>query len=141
MTKQINNARIGILLAAAGTFMASAAVAAPDCENAEDQATLNECADLYYKAADAELNKTYKAITARLGILPDTKAALVKAQRAWIAFLDAECAFEASAVLEGSAYPMTLSNCLAGVTQERVSALDVFLNCDETDLSCPVPSE
>jgi uncharacterized protein YecT (DUF1311 family) len=112
---------------------------AQDCDAAEDQAMMNLCADRDYKAADAKLNAQYREITARLA---DDKAArekLVKAQRSWIAFRDAECAFAASGVEGGSVYPMILGYCLAGLTQARSEDLAGYLSCEEGDLSCPVP--
>ena len=49
-----------------------------------------------YKKADAELNVLYRQITARLKDDKATTELLVAAQRAWVAFRDAECAFSAS---------------------------------------------
>jgi uncharacterized protein YecT (DUF1311 family) len=127
----------------AGIVLIGSVVAATalDCDAAEDQASLNACASKDYKAADAKLNKTYKQITARLSDLPEFHAALTKAQRAWIAYRDAECAFVSSAVADGSAYPMIANDCLAALTESRIQDLEGLLQCEEGDLSCPVPSE
>ena len=43
-------------------LFATPAAQAENCDNAADQATMNECADKAYKASDAELNKLYKRI-------------------------------------------------------------------------------
>ena len=109
----------------------------PDCANAADQATLNACADASLKKADAELNALYRQITGRLD--PEGRAHLVAAQRAWIAFRDAECKFAASAVEGGSAYPMVHADCLASLTEARIADFKAYLACGEGDLSCPVP--
>jgi len=66
---------------------------AVDCDNASDQATMNQCASQQHAAADKELNALYQQITARLKANPDSKKLLVGAQRSWIAFRDAECKF------------------------------------------------
>eukprot|EP01030_Chromulinospumella_sphaerica_P003208 gene3208-3136_t len=62
-----------------------------DCDNASDQATMNQCAAQQHAAADKELNALYQQITTRLKENPDSKKLLVGAQRSWIAFRDAEC--------------------------------------------------
>ena len=57
------------------------------------QAELNDCYGNAYKKADAELNVLCRQITARLKDDKATTKLLVAAQRAWVAFRDAECAF------------------------------------------------
>ena len=54
-----------------------------------------ECYGNAYKRADAELNILYRQITARLKDDKATAKLLVAAQRAWVAFRDAECNFSA----------------------------------------------
>ena len=116
------------------------AARADECADADDQATMNECADKAYKASDAELNKLYKEIKGRLKDDADTAKLLVSAQKAWIAFRDAECSFSSSGSAEGSVYPMVVSQCRDGLTQNRVKDFKNYLSCEEGDLSCPVPS-
>ena len=117
------------------TTLASAA----DCDNANDQATMNQCAVQQNKAADKELNALYQQITARLKGSPDSKKLLVGAQRSWIAFRDAECKFSASGVAGGSVYPLIYSNCLTDLTKARVETFKGYLKCPEGDMGCPVP--
>lgn len=112
---------------------------AVDCDNATDQATMNQCAAQQNKAADKELNALYRQITERLKDHPDSKKLLVGAQRAWIGFRDAECKFSASGVEGGSVYPLIYSNCITDLTKARVEAFKIYLKCQEGDLSCPVP--
>lgn len=116
------------------------AARADDCANASDQATMNECAGKAFKASDAELNALYKQIEARLKDDQDKARLLVATQKAWIAFRDAECDFSAAGVSGGSAYPMIVLQCRDGLTQNRVKDFKTYLNCEEGDLSCPVPS-
>lgn len=128
-----------LVTAALIVFMLSAAHA-DDCQDAQDQATMNECAAKSYKASDTELNKLYREIEHRLADDPDTRKLLVSAQRAWVAFRDAECAFSASGVAGGSAYPMIQTMCLDELTQKRVEDFRRYLSCEEGDLSCAVPA-
>ena len=100
---------LGPVLAAAalaGAVMASDASAAPKdpvearytpgyqrCLNApEGQSTYGmiECASGELKIQDARLNGAYRKAMA--GLNPRQKAKLLAAQRAWVAFRDAECA-------------------------------------------------
>ncbi|WP_433736271.1 lysozyme inhibitor LprI family protein [Pseudomonas putida] len=112
---------------------------AVDCTNATDQATMNQCAAQQHAAADKELNVLYQQITSRLKGNPDGKKSLVNAQRAWLAFRDAECEFSASGVGGGSVYPLIYGNCVTELTQSRVETFKTYLKCQEGDLGCPVP--
>lgn len=93
------------------------------------------------KNADHDLNVTYKAIEARLANDPASRSRLVHAQRAWISFRDAECTFQSSGEDGGSVAPMIATICQAAMTADRADQLKAYLNCEEGDLSCPVPSE
>lgn len=92
-----------------------------------------------YRQADAELNRLYREIESRLADSPDIRQGLIKAQRAWIAFRDAECRFAASGVEGGSAYPDVYAACLEDLTRARIDNFNAYLSCEEGDLSCPVP--
>lgn len=127
-----------LLLALAPLLLATVAEA-DDCANAITQGEMNQCAAQQYKAADKELNDLYKQITARLKDDPKAKQLLVKAQRAWIGFRDAECEFSASGVEGGSVYPLIYTDCVTAQTKARVEAFKTYLECKEGDLSCPVP--
>ncbi|WEJ12949.1 lysozyme inhibitor LprI family protein [Sinorhizobium prairiense] len=96
--------------------------------------------DQAFAAADKELNSTFKEIEARIGDDASTKKLLVSAQKSWISFRDNECAFQTSASADGSAYPMLVAACKTALTTDRTKTLKAYLNCQEGDLSCPVPS-
>lgn len=129
-----------LFLAAGLTIWVLPTAQADECmDKAIAQADMNVCAQQAYKAADVELNKLYREIEQRLGDAATSRKQLVAAQRAWVAFRDAECAFVSSAVDGGSAHPMVADLCLAAVTQKRIEDLKQYLNCEEGDLSCPVP--
>ncbi|MCJ8205224.1 lysozyme inhibitor LprI family protein [Pseudomonas sp. RGM2987] len=127
-----------LLLALTPLLLATVAQA-DDCTNAITQGEMNQCAAQQYKAADKELNDLYKQITTRLTDDPKAKQLLVKAQRAWIGFRDAECEFSASGVEGGSVYPLIYTDCMTAQTKARVEAFKTYLKCKEGDLSCPVP--
>ncbi|MBL8584610.1 MAG: DUF1311 domain-containing protein [Rhizobiaceae bacterium] len=124
---------------AAVAFLGTIPAQAQDCANAEDQATLNQCADQAYDQADKALNAAYRKVEQRLADAPDRRKQLVAAQRAWIAFRDAECGFRSSAVAGGSIEPMIYSGCLEDLTKVRTGQFDAYLACEEGDMSCPVP--
>jgi uncharacterized protein YecT (DUF1311 family) len=116
---------------------------AENCGAAATQTGMNVCEDKNYRKADAELNSIYRQITDRLKSDDDlrpTLEALVAAQRAWIAFRDAECAFVGSRTAGGSVNGAIVASCLAGVTGKRTKELRAYLKCKEGDLACPVPA-
>ncbi|ADP18676.1 hypothetical protein AXYL_05376 [Achromobacter xylosoxidans A8] len=134
--------RIAIMTAAAALALAANAQAQPlDCGNAATQTDMSLCADQAYRKSDAALNAAYKEVGARLKNDRDATTQLHAAQKAWLFFRDAECAFASSSTSGGSAYPMTLSLCLDKLTQARTKELRAYLKCEEGDLSCPVPGK
>ena len=105
----------------------------------ESQMGMNICADADYKAADAKLNAAYQEIMKRLSDDAEGRKLLQTAQRAWIAFRDAECAFSANDSKGGSIYPMLVSECLTELTNARTAQLKANLDCPEGDVSCALP--
>jgi len=93
------------------------------------------------RKADQALNHTFREIENRLSDDAGAKARLVSAQRAWIAFRDAECTFQSSGDDGGTAAPMAIAACRTALTTDRTEQLKAYLNCAEGDLTCPVPSE
>ena len=83
---------------------------ADECAD-QTQSGLDRCAQAAYDKADGALNRSYKEIVRRLKDDAATTKLLVTAQKAWIAYRDAECAFSSSANAGGSIYPMVVSNC------------------------------
>jgi len=101
---------------------------------------MNACADKAYEKTDDELNGLYKKIRQRLAADAETTKLFVAAQRAWVPFRDAECAFAASGVSGGSIYPTIYAECLERLTKARIADFNAYLACEEGDLSCPVPA-
>jgi uncharacterized protein YecT (DUF1311 family) len=126
------------------TMIAGASIArADECDKAADMASMNECLAKSYKRADDELNLLYQQLIGRVkqgGDWADTHTALVAAQRAWIAYREAECALVGSKT-DGSFNTTVTTSCLTGVTVSRIKDFKRYLKCKEGDLSCPFPSK
>ncbi|TPK65432.1 DUF1311 domain-containing protein [Mesorhizobium sp. B2-4-19] len=117
------------------------AARAADCANAQDQTTMNQCAGKDFDAADKKLNDAYKQIESRLKDNAASKKLLVDAQRAWVAFRDAECKFQGGPIDQaGTVYPMVVANCQTALTNDRLKDFQTYLNCPEGELNCPVPT-
>ena len=106
------------LLLAGGPVLASDRL---DCKNAVSQNDMNTCADMAFQKTDALLNATYKATLK--GMDAHTADLLRKAQRAWVAFRDAECVYQNAENEGGSIYPMVYSGCLDRLTKLRIQQL------------------
>lgn len=90
--------------------------------HAQTQAAMNAQARAEFERADADLNKTYDALLAKL---PDTegKEKLKQSQRAWLAFRDTESAFAADQVRGGSMAPTIRYETMTELTQQRIKQL------------------
>ena len=113
---------------------------AQECDRNDDsQQMMNICAGEDYQAADAKLNQAYKDLVGR----NDDKGRklLQVAQRAWIAFRDAECAYTTADSEGGSIHPMEVSQCLTELTEQRTKQMTSGANCQEGDASCANPDE
>lgn len=123
---------MGMGLLALGGF----SYASDTCDSATTQSELTECSAQAYQSADDELNEAYQALVDQLSSNSASLEKLRTAQRAWIGFRDAECAFESSAVEGGSAQPMIRNSCLEALTEARTETLREHAECEEGDLSC-----
>lgn len=87
----------------------------------QNQPELNQMAAKDAGKADAELNRVYKKV---LASLDDEGARLLReAQRAWIAYRDAEAKRAADEARGGSMAPMLYSGAIAELTQDRIKRL------------------
>lgn len=102
---------------------------------------MNQCAAAAYEKTDAQLNRVYQQIRARLKQNNKSTSLLTSAQRRWIAFRDAECTFQSSASAGGSVYPLLMIQCRDALTSQRIEQLTTYLHCQEGDMSCPVPAQ
>ncbi|WP_214469708.1 lysozyme inhibitor LprI family protein [Mesorhizobium sp. dw_380] len=118
---------------------ATATARAQECDRSDDgQQMMNICAGEDYQAADARLNTAYQNLIGSDDA--DGKRSLQAAQRAWIAFRDAECADTTAASAGGSIHAMEVSQCLTRLTNERIKQL-ASSNCEQGDASCASPDE
>lgn len=125
------------VLPALALLLSSGYVLADECDNANTQTDLNTCSAAQYQAADKKLNQTWQDVLKRAE--PAQRDLLKKAQSAWITLRDADCAFISSSTEGGSVQPMVNNQCLTDKTNEREAFLASLLQCEEGDLSCPLP--
>jgi len=98
--------------------------------NAQSQAEMNRQAAKDFEKVDAELNSAYAALMAKL---PDaeSKQKLKESQRAWLAFRNAEAAFQADGERGGSMAPLIYSTTASELTQARIEALRKQLSSEQ----------
>jgi len=109
------------------------------CPDAKSQLDLDDCYSKLYQSADTQLNSTYNNIVGfmkkNLSVAQhDNNAALIThnetslakllaAQRAWLAYRDANCDSVKFQYDGGSIQPMIWSQCMADATQQRITTL------------------
>ena len=111
------------------TLLLSALFAAGRCE-AQTQGDLNEQTAAEFHAADKELNSIYQKILEEYVDDEAFIANLKEAQRCWIAFRDAQLKMkypEREPGYYGSILPSCEAIYLAELTQERIKALQVWI--------------
>jgi uncharacterized protein YecT (DUF1311 family) len=91
------------------------------CADMQTQAEMNICWGNQYKAADAQLNKTYQKLVARLDA--EEKAQLRNVEATWLKYRDANCEFVADQYKGGSIRPMIYAMCMADMTTNRTTEL------------------
>ena len=109
---------------------------ADECDSPVTQADMTYCAGYQFKKDDAGLNDVYGRLKENYAKIPAAKSGLLKAQRAWLTFRDAECKLEAVGEAGGTAQPMIFDQCLSRLTQLRTEQLQKRLDCQEGDLTC-----
>lgn len=103
-------------------------------DKAESNADMKGCTFDAYQKADGLLNASYKSIVADLKKASgdtdmdksnaETLTRLVKSERAWVAFRDAECDFEGTEMLGGSGESLVVGGCLYDQTVQRVKSIE-----------------
>ncbi|HMG48007.1 MAG TPA: lysozyme inhibitor LprI family protein [Allosphingosinicella sp.] len=105
------------------------------CDNPQAQMEMNACAAIDFERADAQLNAEYRRAIASARDAdrefdgagdrrPGDEATLREAQRAWVAFRDAQCRLEGYEARGGSMEPMLYEGCRARLTRERIRQLN-----------------
>ncbi len=97
-------------------------------QTAKNQGDINDCALAQYEVADEKLNTTYQKLV-HMTRDDIAKKLLVKAQRAWIAFRDAECDWDRDIYRGGSMAPAEYWACLAHLSDDRTKQLQQAM-CD-----------
>jgi uncharacterized protein YecT (DUF1311 family) len=109
--------RIALLLALAALTLPALA---------QTQSEMNAEAAADFKKADAKLNAVYKKVKASLG--EDGLENLKVAQRAWIAYRDAEAVLEAAPNEGGSIYPLIFASVKTRMTEARTEELQAIID-------------
>jgi uncharacterized protein YecT (DUF1311 family) len=90
--------------------------------HAQSQDELNRTSQAEYDKADARLNTTYKKLLAKLD--DEGRKKLIAAERAWVAYRDAQADFEADAAARGgSMEPMEYNEACLALTEARIKEL------------------
>jgi uncharacterized protein YecT (DUF1311 family) len=102
-----------------------------DCNNQVTQLDMNMCSYEEWQAADARLNRIYSEAIAFLqaadrdyppeGATEEDR--LRNAQRAWVAFRDANCDAAGFQMRGGSAEPLLINGCMRSMTEDRIAEL------------------
>ncbi len=112
-----------------------------NCGDYDTQSEMNDCAAREAKKADTALNKTYQQLLSKISDNKTATARVVAAEKAWIAFRDAELAAEWPVaqgddpnVLYGSAHPLCYYGELAAMKLQRVETLKELMRYEEGDV-------
>lgn len=114
-------------------FLLLAGAETPNCAEPITQADMTQCAWRDFKVADTALNAQWKVtldamkqadrVTSMQDGRPGYAAALLKAQRAWLVFRDAQCLSEGYEARGGSMESMLVGGCRAELTRQRTAQL------------------
>jgi uncharacterized protein YecT (DUF1311 family) len=109
-----------VYLTAVGSALADSPP--PECASQATTVEMLTCSDWHRTQADALLNQTYAELRADLD--ETGKTLLLDAQRAWIAFRDAECTRVADAARDGTLSGVLQVACQQYLTAERARQLE-----------------
>lgn len=127
-----------MIAAAALLLLAQADNAEPDqvCDDPQTQLAMNTCASMDFNAADAALNEQWATTSAVMKARdaerepgdqqPGYFETLLAAQRAWLAYRDAECLSQSFMARGGSMQPMLDMQCKTYLTELRTEQLRVL---------------
>ena len=101
------------------------------CNSARSQSQpeLNDASWAAYQRADARLNATYKKLLAKLD--DEGRKKLIAAERAWLAYRDAQADFDADAAARGgSMEPLEYNESCLELTEARIKQLQKQISDD-----------
>ncbi|MBK5526739.1 DUF1311 domain-containing protein [Pseudomonas sp. TH06] len=122
----------------------SAAYAQDDCSHVTSSLEMVPCSEAAKKAADAQLNVSYKQLMTRLesdyrtdpALGAEYAAKVKESQRAWLKLRDANCPLEAFEIEVGKPAYVAVSNlCIARMSRERSAYLDKIVPVLASDKS------
>jgi uncharacterized protein YecT (DUF1311 family) len=99
---------------------------AGSCTSPHSTLEVNRCAQQELDTQDRMLNAAYQKLLVRLNndYQQTTRAALIKAQRFWIQFRDADCSAQESVYDGGTVHTAVYLECLRDHTAQRIKDLD-----------------
>lgn len=109
-------------LAVALVLMTGVAQAATRCDNATTNVQLQDCQAAAYQAADARLNASYAQLLKLLD--EEGRRKLRTAQKAWLAFRDANAEFAGDLNRGGTAESLNILGAKTLMTEARKTELD-----------------
>ncbi len=119
-----------VLFSPAGLSQAQTA----KCSDPQTTVEMKMCAHAAYKAADQDLNADYKVAKKFMRTLDQdlpielkgAEKSLLKAQRIWIKFRDAQCRLEGFAARGGTMEGLLITSCLERMTRSRSEVLRIL---------------
>ena len=135
MKDMVRRAAFGV--AAMITFQGAAQAADVSCKDPKTQMEMSACAGKDAQTAEAQLNRVYGQLMAKYD--EPNRNALVLAERAWVVYRDADCAYETALSVGGTIHPMMVALCMTAKAKARTKELEDQLNCKEGDLDCNKP--
>ena len=127
--------RMGSAAGALALFAAMGSPRAQDCANAKTQIDINICAAQNRAAADGALNAAYGALVEE-PLMADRLDKLRAAERSWVAYRDAQCAFEGSGYEGGSMQPAVVDGCAEALTKRQTAEMKKLLACARNETGC-----
>ena len=119
--------------------------AVESCGSLHTQSEMNDCAASEAHKADDALNSTYQEVLGRLKSDKTATARIVAAEKAWIAFRDAELAADWPMadganpnLLYGSVHPFCYYNTRTALTLERLKTLSDRMKHEEEGDVCSI---
>ena len=105
------------------------------------QRNMEKSAGDEYTALDEKLNALYNQIKDKLekNHYTEAKEDLLKAQRNWVNYRDAECDFQINAVKGGSIAPTIYISCKIQLTKQRIKDFENYLKCNGDPRFCIIP--
>lgn len=135
---------LGLLAVSSGNAQSTAKKHKP-CGDYGTQSEMNQCAAEEAKSADDALNRTYREFLAKLKGDETATTRAIAAEKAWIAFRDAELASdwpvangENPNIQYGSVHPFCYYNELAALTWDRIRVLRGRMKREEEGDVCSI---